>query len=76
MIELTPQQQQFIDAQVAAGIFKEPTEVVGAALDLFRERQKEYERLKGAIAQVERGEYSPLDIEEVKRRGHQRRTQQ
>jgi plasmid stabilization system protein ParE len=27
MSELTPQQQQFVDAQVASGIFKEPTEV-------------------------------------------------
>lgn len=75
MIELTPQQQQFIDAQVAAGVFKEPSEVVRAALDLLQRRQGEYEKLQTAIAQVERGEFETLDIEDIKRRGRQRRAQ-
>ena len=35
MIELTPQQQQFIDTQIAMGIFKEPADVVGTALELL-----------------------------------------
>ncbi len=73
MLELTPQQQQFVDAQVAAGIFHEPSEVVGAALALLNERQREYSQLQSAIAQVERGEYEPLDIEDIKRRGRERR---
>ena len=37
MLELTPQQQQFVDAQVAAGNFSEPAEVVQAALDLLQQ---------------------------------------
>lgn len=73
MIELTPQQQQFVDAQVAAGAFREPSEVVCAALDLLKQRQSEYEKLQTAIAQVERGEFDTLDIEDVKRRGRERR---
>jgi len=73
MIELTPQQQQFVDAQVAAGAFREPSEVVRAALDLLQQRQGEYEKLKTAIAQVERGEFDKLDIEDIKRRGRERR---
>jgi putative addiction module CopG family antidote len=72
MIELTPQQQQFVDTQVAAGLFKEPAEVVGVALDLLQHRQVEYDRLRTAIAQVERGEFGPLDIDDVKRRGRER----
>jgi putative addiction module CopG family antidote len=72
MIELTPQQQQFIDAQVSSGVFKRPAEVVGAALDLLLQRQREYDQLQTAIAQVERGEYGPLDIEDIKRRGRER----
>ena len=73
MLELTPQQQQFVDAQVATGMFREPSEVVGAALTLLGERQKEYSELTTAIGQVERGEYEVLDIEDVKRRGRERR---
>ena len=76
MIELTPQQQQFIDSQVALGLFKEPTEVVGVALSLLQQRQHEYDQLQIAIAQVERGEYELLDIEDIKRRGRERKAQQ
>ena len=75
MIELTPPQQEFIDAQVAAGLFKEPSEVVEAALDLLQQRQREFEQLGTAIEHVKRGEYSELDIEDVKRRGRERRAQ-
>ena len=73
MIELTPQQQQFVDAQVASGVFKEPAEVVGVALSLLQQRQREYDQLQTAIAQTERGEYEPLDIEDIKRRGRERK---
>jgi putative addiction module CopG family antidote len=76
MIELTPQQQEFVDAQVAAGIFKEPAEVVGVALGLLQQRQCEYDQLRNAIRQVERGEYEPLDLEEIKQRGRERKAQQ
>lgn len=76
MIQLTPQQQEFVDAQVASGVFKEPAEVVGIALTLLQQRQREYDQLKTAIAQVERGEYEPLDIEDVKRRGRERKAKQ
>jgi putative addiction module CopG family antidote len=75
MIELTLQQQQFVDAQVSAGIFKQPAEVVGAALELLQQRQREFDQLKDAIAQVERGEYEPLDMEDVKLRGRERKVQ-
>ena len=54
-------------------MFREPSDVVGAALTLLSERQKEYSELTTAITQVERGEYQELDIEEVKRRGRERR---
>lgn len=72
MIQLTPQQQEFVDAQVATGAYREPAEVVGIALTLLQQRQREYDQLKSAIAQVERGEYEPLDIKDIKRRGRER----
>lgn len=75
MIELTPQQQQFVDFQVASGVFKEPAEVVGVALNLLQQRQREYDQLQSAIMQVERGEYELLDIEDIKRRGRERKAQ-
>lgn len=76
MIELTPQQQQFVDSQVASGVFKEPAEVVSVALSLLQQRQREYDQLQTAIAQVERGEYEPFDVEDIKRRGRERKARQ
>lgn len=76
MIELTPQQQQFVEAQISAGIFKKPDEVVGAALEMLQKRQAEYVRLKSAISQIAGGEVEPLDVEDVKRRGRERRAAQ
>ena len=52
MIELTPEQKQFIDAQVATGSFKDSTEVVQAGIDLLREAAE----LRKAAEQRESGE--------------------
>jgi putative addiction module CopG family antidote len=76
MVELSPQHQQFVDAQVSAGLFQKPAEVVGAALDLLQQRQGEYEQLRTAIEQLERGELQPFDAEDVKRRGRERQASQ
>lgn len=72
MIELTPAQQDFVEAQVAAGVFRDSSEVVQAALNLLDGRQREYALLAEAIGQVERGEVAELDIDDIKRRGRQR----
>lgn len=72
MIELTPSQQDFVEAQVATGVFRDPGEVLQAALELLSSRQQEYALLKDAIAQVERGEVAELDVEDVKRSGRLR----
>jgi hypothetical protein len=46
------------------------------ALTLLAQRQHEYAELQTAIAQAERGEYESLDIEDVKRRGRERKAKQ
>ncbi len=74
MIEITPEQQQRIGAQVAAGTFKEPGHVLQAALDMLEHRQGEYEQLATAIQQADRGECQELNIEDIKRRGRDRLT--
>jgi antitoxin ParD1/3/4 len=77
MIELTPQQQQFIDAQIATGVFKEPAEVIGVALDLLQQQQREHdeyirEELSKGIAAIEAGERVPWDPERIKQEGRRR----
>ena len=75
MIEITPEQQQRIEAQVAAGTFKEPSHVLQAALDMLEHRQSEYKQLATAIEQADCGECQELDVEDLKRRGRERLTE-
>ena len=65
MLELTPQQQQFVEAQVAAGNFSEPTEVVQAGLDLLRrsaqrEHDETVEDIRQGLRDYEDGKSQPL----------------
>lgn len=73
MLDLTRELQQGIEAHVATGSFKQPSEVLQAALDLLEHRQGEYDQLSAVIEQVERREYAELDVADIKRRGRERR---
>ena len=71
-IELTPQQQRFVEAQIAADTFKEPCDLIDAAMQLLKSRQMEYDRLHVAIEQDRHGDYDRLDLEDIKVRGRER----
>jgi Arc/MetJ-type ribon-helix-helix transcriptional regulator len=45
VIQLTPSQQDFVESQVATGAFRDPGEVLQAALELLGSRQQEYAQL-------------------------------
>jgi putative addiction module CopG family antidote len=77
MIQLTPQQQQFVDAQIATGVFREPAEVIGVALELLQQRQREHDEyvrneLSKGIASLEAGERVSWDPERIKEEGRRR----
>ncbi|WP_428307292.1 ribbon-helix-helix domain-containing protein [Lacipirellula sp.] len=72
VIQLTPSQQDFVNTQVATGAFRNPSEVLQAALELLDSRQQEYAQLSEAIAQVQRGDVAELDVEDLKQRGRLR----
>ena len=58
MIELTPEQQQFVESQVSAGEFKNPTEVIQAGIDLLRqsaaERDHQDSDYKDTVAEIQK----------------------
>lgn len=70
-ISLKPEQEQFIQTQIAKGRFANPDEVVGRALKLMEVWEQEYEqwlnetrqKVEVGLAQIERGEV--LDGEAV-----------
>ncbi|MGL4513480.1 MAG: ribbon-helix-helix domain-containing protein [Lacipirellulaceae bacterium] len=54
MIELTPEQQAFVEHQVEIGAFGAPAQVVQAGLELLREAADRREHAE-TIASIERG---------------------
>lgn len=63
-ISLKPEQEQFVQTQIAKGRFANPDEVVGRALKLLEVWEQEYEqwveetrqKVEVGLAQIERGE--------------------
>jgi len=70
-IELKPEHEQFIQAQIASGKFTNPDEVIDVAFQLLEKINSEYaqwveetrQKVDVAIAEIERGEV--LDGETV-----------
>jgi len=67
MIELTPEQNQFVETQIATGNFKDPSEVIQAGIELLRKTsaQQEYDatvkEIQAALPDIEAGRGRPLE---------------
>jgi antitoxin ParD1/3/4 len=79
-VSLTEQMVKFVEQQVATGEYQSASEVVRAGIRLLQQQKQDREarldRLRGevaiGIAEADRGEVGPLDIDEVKREGRRR----
>ncbi len=71
-----PELEQFVQQELATGKYQSETELVNRALEVYRELKLRHDTLRAdvetAIAQADRGEAKPLDIEEVIARGTER----
>ncbi len=66
MIELTPKQQHFVEAQIASGFYQAPEEVVAEAFELLSQKKmREQEEINTAIHRcipdMEAGRGTPLE---------------
>ncbi len=69
-IALKPEQQQFIQQQIALGRFRSEEEVLEKALQLLSSQYQEYDnwvedttaKIDEAQAEIDRGEGIPLDV--------------
>ena len=74
--------QEFVDAKVRSGQFQSPEDVVRGALAFLKAQETatpedllELRKLLGpAVEQADRGELTPLDLDDVKRKAEARRT--
>ena len=75
-----PELEHFIQQELAAGNFQSETELVNRALEVYRELKLRHDTLRAdverSLAEADRGEATPLDIEEVIARGTGRLAQE
>ena len=68
MIELTPEQLRFVEAQVAAGGYKDPADVVRAGIELLRKATEQDYRetvreIREVVPELEAGQGRTLEAD-------------
>ena len=76
-ISLTPHLEEVVKGKVESGLYNSASEVMREALRLLEERDQlrtlRLEALRREIQKgIDSGEATPLDIEDIKARGHKR----
>ena len=68
--------EQFVAQGIASGRFRSEEEAATEAFDLLRQREQKLDALRAEIQigldDIQAGRVSPLDIEDIKRRGYER----
>ena len=67
-IEISPQNNEFIDRQVARGEFCDRRAALDAAVDLLRRRTDTLEKINNGRQQLDAGEFNEYDDETLKKR--------
>ncbi len=67
-IEISPQNNEFIDRQVACGEFRDRRAALDAAVDLLRRRADTLEKIGNGRQQFDAGEFTEYDDESLKKR--------
>lgn len=63
---LSPENEQFLDHAVAAGVYQDRDEALDEAVGLLRRRERLVEDVNRGIEQIARGETLPFDLSELK----------
>jgi antitoxin ParD1/3/4 len=71
-INLSPENEQYLDKVVSMGLFRVRNEALNKAVELLKRRESLIRDVNLGIEQLERGEGVPFDIEEIKADFHKR----
>jgi antitoxin ParD1/3/4 len=82
-VSLPPELEQYVQQRVESGVYPTAGELVRDALWLLRERDRLHEirldelrkEIQLGIAEADRGETAPLDIEHIKAKARQMRAE-
>lgn len=59
--ELSPQNERFIEQQIADGVFHNRAEALDASVELLKQRNQLVDRLKESRRQLDEGEFTEYD---------------
>jgi Arc/MetJ-type ribon-helix-helix transcriptional regulator len=62
-IDLSPENQSYIDQTVASGLFHDREHALNAAVDLLKRRERLIRDVNSGIEQLEKGQGEPFDVE-------------
>ncbi|MBM3934476.1 MAG: type II toxin-antitoxin system ParD family antitoxin [SAR202 cluster bacterium] len=72
-IHLTPESEKFIKSKVDSGEYESSSKVIEEALRVLAIRERKLQDLRKAIQEgLDSGPSTPMDIEDIIRRGHER----
>jgi antitoxin ParD1/3/4 len=63
---LSPENEQYIQTAIAAGLYHDRAEILDRAVDLLKKREQLIRDVNLGIEQLEKGESELLDIEEIR----------
>lgn len=79
-VEIPPELEQYVQQELAKGEYRSEDELILDAVRVLRELKTRHEKLRqdvqAAVAQSDRGESEPLDIEAIKAEGRERLTEE
>lgn len=59
--DLSPENEQFINAEIARGLYRDRTEAVDAAVALLRQKEELLARINRGREQLDSGQYTDYD---------------
>ena len=67
-IDISPENEQFIQQQIKAGVFRTRTDAIDAGVELLRRRKELLDRIDGGRRQLDGGDYHEYDDRSLQQR--------
>ncbi len=64
-IDISPENERYIDHAVATGMFRDRSQALNAAIELLKQREQLIRDVNLGIEQLEKGQGKPLDVEAI-----------
>ncbi len=70
-VDISPENEQFIQQQIKAGVFRTRTDAIDSGVELLRRRTELLDRIDWGRRQLDQGDYHDYDAESLQQRFEQ-----